>query len=126
MMFYYQNDSYFYQMLFKNTFEEKKSRVEKKEEEDNLHFCFENEDLNKTILNLIFNKSLVSINQDAHTKFVIDNLLNENDFYITSLEQILQYPMLNKMLRKNLKNLIDGDYEAFLANKADLLDKIHQ
>ena len=126
MMFAYQNDSYFYQMLFKNTFEEKKSRVEKKEEEDNLHFCFENEDLNKTILNLIFNKSLVSINQDAHTKFVIDNLLNENDFYITSLEQILQYPMLNKMLRKNLKNLIDGDYEAFLANKTDLLDKIHQ
>ena len=119
LIYIYKNDCYFYKTYFEDPkkseaigFEEIKQKGEENTSEQKkieFFFSFENNNFNRDVLMTIFNKSKKPCDDSTlNSKGLFDNLINEDDCYISSLEQVKNYPGLDKLFKNELQSLIDG------------------
>ena len=99
----------------------KQSEENQNETEEELNFAYANTEFNNLILSIIFNKTKTSREETEESRYLIDNLINPNDYYISALKEINSYEDLKYILNKALLTLITKtDYQVYL-NKGSLL-----
>ena len=124
LIYTYKNDCYFYKTYFEDpkkseaiNFEQINQSVENnlEQKKNEFFFSFENNNFNRDVLMTIFNKSKKPCDDSTlNSKGLFDNLINEDDCYISSLEQVKNYPALDKLFKNELQSLIEGDSLKFL------------
>ena len=124
----YINDYYFYENILKakKSDNEEEKEEEKKEEDNEPEFAFMNTEFNMNLLKTLYNLDKLSSNDNLQyilSKNIYDNLINEHDYYIESIENIVNSncEIKNQKVAKEFIQLITNDKSL---NTKEITDKL--